>query len=390
MSETGDDYHRVGLDQIQTGVALPFDTFDASGHLLLRRGHVIQSQDQLERLLERGLYRDPQEVAESLKREAASQRGYVPPKGHKQSALAQLADIQTALGQWLGAQDMPQAPQALLTLARMLQQTCQLDPDASLASIQVLTEGRYSVRRMVHSAVLTELLLAQWGMPEEERTSVVASALTMNLCVLELQDTLSAQSTAPTDEQRAHLRRHPQDAVQELRARGVDDALWLACVLQHHERLDGSGYPQGLRGEAITLPAQVIALADRYGAMATGRSYRPSALPNLVLKNIFSDKDKTVDARLVSLLVKTVGVYPPGSVVVLANGDTAVVVKRTQQANCPVVKVVRTQRAQILEEPRKRLTSEAPFGIDRIIPMTQLGFSLDPHRLWDEGVVLTA
>ncbi len=388
MSAAGDDYHRVDLHQIHTGVALPFDTFDASGKLLLRKGHVIHSDDQLARLLERGLYRDPQEVAESLGREAANKRGYVPPQGHKQCALAQLADIQRALEQWLMADDMPQAPLALLSLARMLQQTCELDPDASLASIQMVAEGRYSVRRMVHSAVLAELLLAQWGMSFEERTTVVAAALTMNLCVLDLQDTLSEQPTPPTEQQREQLRQHPQAAVEKLRARGVNDAQWLDAVAQHHERLDGSGYPKGLLGEATSLAAQVIGLADRYGAMATGRSYRPSALPNLVLKSIFSDKDKTVDARLVSLLVKTVGVYPPGSVVVLANGDTAVVVKRTQQANCPVVKVVRTQRAQVLEDPRKRLTSEAPFGIDRIIPRSQLNFPLDPHRLWDEGIVL--
>jgi len=129
----------------------------------------------------------------------------------------------------------------------------------------------------------------------------------------------------------------------------------------------------------------LLSLADRYGAMATGRAYRGPALPNLVLKQIFMDKDKSVDAGLAALLVKTVGIYPPGCVVELANGDVAVVVKRTRIANQPVLRCVKTWRKEILEQPRKRMTTEPGHAIARLIPASELGFTLDHERLWDGG-----
>jgi hypothetical protein len=108
-------------------------------------------------------------------------------------------------------------------------------------------------------------------------------------------------------------------------------------------------------------------------------------LPNVVLKQIFMDKDKGVDAKLAALLVKAVGVYPPGSLVVLANGDVGVVVKRTPSASQPIVMCVKTWRNEILGRPRKRFTSEPTHAITRLLPLSELGFEPDPNLLWDGG-----
>ena len=161
-------------------------------------------------------------------------------------------------------------------------------------------------------------------------------------------------------------------------------------MAQHHETIDGRGYPAALRGDAISHAAQVLSVADRYGAMATGRAYRPAALPNAVLRQLFMDKDKNIDASLAGLLVKAVGIYPPGSLVALANGETAVVVKRTRSANHPVVRSVKSNRNQILEQPRKRLTSDPVHAITRLLPMSDLGFEVDLNLLWDEGFEMDA
>ena len=70
----------------------------------------------------------------------------------------------------------------------------------------------------------------------------------------------------------------------------------------------------------------------------------------------------------------------------LANGDRAIVTKRTRSAHHPVVRSAKTQRGQVLEQPRKHLSSEAAYAIARMLPMAELGFEVDPALSWDEGL----
>jgi HD-GYP domain-containing protein (c-di-GMP phosphodiesterase class II) len=72
----------------------------------------------------------------------------------------------------------------------------------------------------------------------------------------------------------------------------------------------------------------VVALADMYSAMITPRSYRQPVMAHNALKNIFTKRGEAVDNQLTQLLIREVGLYPPGSFVKLVNGDTAIVIKR--------------------------------------------------------------
>ncbi len=383
--------NKLQADQIEVGKPLPFDTFDAEGKLLLRRGIVIDSQHQIDGLVERGLYRNF--GAERLSADADGD--LVPgsglrPVAKKVSVFELLSEVQQALDALLTEASPQNFSARVQSLAARIQHGFKLDGDAALATIQMLHEGRYAMRRLMHGAILVELLMAQAGGNDVQRQVVICAALTMNISMLELQDELFHQATPPSPQQREQVREHATQSVDLLRERGVTDESWLRIVAQHHETIDGKGSPKGLVGAQICRAAQVLSLADRYGAMATGRGYRGPALPNVVLKQIFMDKDKSVDAALAGLLVKAVGIYPPGSLVELANGDIAVVVKRTQSASHPVVRCVRTYTKQILEQPRKRLTSEPAYAITRLMPMDQLGFEVNPERLWDEGFEVEA
>ena len=356
--------------------------------MLLRRGIVIESQHQIEQLVERGLYRDLglNHQWDDAAGATAPAPGYDPrPVAKKVSVFELMSEVQQSLEELL-TETVPQDFSVRVQqLAARIQHGFKLDSDAALATIQMLHEGRYALRRLMHGAILIELLMAQAGGNESQRKVVICAALTMNISMLDLQDELFHQASLPNPQQQALVREHPTRSVNRLRALGVTDESWLRFVMQHHETIDGKGSPRGLVGAQICRAGQLLSLADRYGAMATGRGYREAALPNVVLKQIFMDKDKSVDAGLAGLLVKAVGIYPPGSLVELANGDIAVVVKRTQSASHPVVRCVKTYSQQILAQPRKRLTSEPAYAISRLMPMSQLGFEVDPALLWDEG-----
>ena len=367
--------------QVHVGTPLPFDTFDAEGHLLLRKGFVIDDPQQLLRLLERGMFREAGAQSPVLAAGPARQVD----RSHKIVVIDRILQVQADLETLLEEPAPEDFGARLAQLAARLQHAYGLDADAAIASIQVCHAGRYSARRMVHGAILGELLLRESGADEAQRHSLACAALTMNMAMRDLQDVLVMQRTPPDAAQMAVVHRHPAEGARQLRALGVTDPLWLAIVEQHHETIDGRGYPAALAGGAICHAAQVLSVADRYGAMATGRAYRAPALPNAVLRQLFLDKDKNVDGSLALLLVKAVGIYPPGCLVELANGDKAIVVKRTRSANHPVVRSVKTQRNLVLEQPRKHLSSEAAYAITRILPMAELGFEVDPKLLWDEG-----
>ena len=307
---------RLHAGQIQVGIPLPFDTFDQDGKLLLRKGFVIDSPEQLVRLLQRGLFHEA--VPEAAK--PALVPGLPSHSTRHVSVMDLLARIQDQLGLLL-AEDAPtDFPARVQALADQLQHAYSLDSDAAIASIQVCHTGRYSTRRLVHGAILGELLQRESGADAAQTRSLMCAALTMNITMLDLQDLLYAQATRPTGQQMEQVMGHPEAGARRLAELGVTDTHWLAIVAQHHETIDGMGYPQALRGSDISHAAQVLSIADRYGAMATGRAYRPAALPNTVLRQVFMDKGKNVDAALAGLLVKAVGLYPPGSLVGLANG----------------------------------------------------------------------
>ena len=388
MSPPASSLAKLQANQIQVGKPLPFDAYDAGGHLLLRRGFVIDTRDQLLRLLEEGLFREG--GADALIGGLDREHGIVPAggqrhKGHNVCVFDLVDGLRADLQALLQEAQPANLPDRVTALATQLQRAYRLDSDATIATVQLLTEGRYAIRRMVHGAILIEMLLSETAVKTEVRRVVLCAALTMNISMLDLQDELYVQKEPPSEAQREQVQRHPAQGQERLVALGVTDQSWLRIVAQHHETIDGAGYPQGLKGQDITRAAQLLSLADRYGAMATGRAYRAPALPSAVLKRIFMERGKGIDESLVALLIKAVGVYPPGSLVELANGDLAIVVKRTQNAKQPVVRSVRNYRKQILESPRKRLTSEPQYAITRILALGDLGFDVNPKTLWDDA-----
>ena len=374
---------RLKSGDIQPGQALPFHTYDEVGRLFLRRGFVIDSPAQLRRLLARGLYRDLNEAGTEP---APADTTWAPAR--TQSAFTWLALVQEVLDELLHAPQRVDFVPRLQALAQRVQRVCERDADAALASIVHQQTGRIGPRRMLHSAILAEVMLANTEHTPEQRHAVVCAALTMNITLMDLQETLHHQQSPLTDYQRQIVLGHPARAVARLRELGVSDTLWLELVQQHHEVPDGTGYPAGLSGTDLPRLSQALALVDRFGAMATGRAYREPRLPNVVLKDILADRGKAVSAELAGWLIRAVGIYPPGSLVQLADDDLAIVVRRTSHVGQPVVRCVQTSQGQRIAPPRRRLTSEPGSAVQGLLPLSRLPFQIDPATFWPESFPL--
>jgi len=77
----------------------------------------------------------------------------------------------------------------------------------------------------------------------------------------------------------------------------------MLIVRHHHERFDGSGYPDGLRGPAIPLGARIVAVVDVYDALTSDRAYRPALAPPVVIDRLRREAGRTLDGDLVALFV---------------------------------------------------------------------------------------
>jgi putative nucleotidyltransferase with HDIG domain len=111
---------------------------------------------------------------------------------------------------------------------------------------------------------------------------------------------------ALTDSERLVLERHPQIGFRMLDSLGVDPVADL--VLHHHERWDGAGYPDRLRGEAIPLGARIIFVTDAYDAMTSDRIYRPKRSPDAALAELRRCAGTQFDPGIVAAFTEEVGV----------------------------------------------------------------------------------
>ncbi|GHD55144.1 HD-GYP domain-containing protein [Jeongeupia chitinilytica] len=282
------------------------------------------------------------------------------------------------------ADDLHDAPLAtdVVNVAKAVQLACAQNRHVALAQILIDQRSAYPARHACDVATVVDLALAGLGRARTERLPVVAAALTMNIGMQALQTTLASQTTPLTPEQRETMQQHPQHSRDLLRLRGVADTLWLDCVLQHHEAPDGSGYPQQLHGDAIRFEARLLGLADRYCALLTQSAWRHAQHADAALKQSLADG---VDAKLARLFTETVGVFPPGATVTLANGETAIVRETGPREDAPAVVAYLDRFGQTLSLPVPRDTALPAYRIHTVVDTATL--ALGANTIWGRDAV---
>lgn len=260
--------------------------------------------------------------------------------------------------------------------------SCEKSADVALAMIQLDLDAPYAVRHAVNVAVIVNLALKNLGQSDGERWHFVAAALTMNIGMYELQNTLAQQSTPLTDEQKNHIRQHPSIGRELLRGAGVADAVWLECISQHHEAPDGSGYPLKLMGDDILFGARLIGLADRYCALLSNTTYRSSQSADVALQNSLNSDGGSLDDKLLNLFTQTIGSYPPGSVVQLNNGETGVVVRYDPSNKAPQVLALFSSQDQLYSQSPVRHSHIAEYGIQKVLDNRIVAGAMPLALIW--------
>jgi HD-GYP domain-containing protein (c-di-GMP phosphodiesterase class II) len=371
---------RLPRSKVKIGAPLPWNVRDEETRLLLSRGHVIESEAQLDALLERGAWVDIEEAraAGHLHIAAESSPVVVP---HSQSLFdvwGQSADEMRKL-----MAKVPHAPELLKRVDEFVAWLIELvDKDGDIALYHCVRQESahaffYGYNHSIHTAILCLLLARRLQWPPARMMSLVKAAITMNMAVLDLQGQMADQEDPMRESQKVILRRHPQEAADWLAQAGVSDADWLSAVALHHERPDGSGYPKGL----TDVPDIAVALrvTDVFMSKISPRKLRPSLPIQEAAKQLFREDQ---GGSVSSAIIREFGLYPPGDLVKLASGEIGVVMRRTGQVKCPIVAAITDGAGHPTVRTAQRDTSQAAYAIVASVVDKSLVARMPPERVY--------
>ncbi len=257
-------------------------------------------------------------------------------------------------------------------------------PGALVALVRLKARDDYTC---VHGVAVCTLMIAlarQLGMTEDECREAGLAGLLHDVGKAFIPLDLLNKPTKLDDSEMALVKTHAQRGYDALA--DVDPAVGdvvLDVSLHHHERLDGSGYPHGLRDEAIGLRARMAAVCDVYDAITSPRPYRGPADAGMALQAMARCQQQ-FDATVFQALVRAVGIYPTGSLVRLESGRLAVVAEQNESSLVsPWVKPFYSARGQVHLVP-EMVDLSRPGCSDRIIGRelaAEWGFK-ELDRLW--------
>lgn len=193
----------------------------------------------------------------------------------------------------------------------------------NLASI--FTADGYLYHHSVNVAILATVIGLAKGYNQTQIKELGIGALLHDIGMLELSEDLIKKNGEYTPEELEKVKQHTVLGYEFLKTQDGISTLTAHVALQHHERLDGSGYPRGLRGKEIHEYAQIVGMCDVFNALNSQRRHRNAYLPHESMEYLMAGSLK-FDYSLVKLFVKNVAVYPLGMTVTLNNGQSAVVV----------------------------------------------------------------
>jgi putative nucleotidyltransferase with HDIG domain len=116
------------------------------------------------------------------------------------------------------------------------------------------------------------------------------------------------------------------------------------CALQHHERIDGLGYPRGLKDDEIHKYAKIISVVDVFDALTNPRAYRPPMLPHQGIEILYAGSGTQFDSKQIHLFKNSIALYPPGLTVRLNDGRTGIVSKYNfQSVGRPEIRIIKNE-----------------------------------------------
>jgi putative nucleotidyltransferase with HDIG domain len=215
---------------------------------------------------------------------------------------------------------------------------------------EVISYDSYVFHHSLNVTVYSIALGQKQGLNQSELHDLGLGAMLHDLGKMGIPLKILNKSEKLTEEEFAKIKDHASIGFEMLRKSYTLSLLTAHCAYQHHERLDGSGYPRRLAGDDIHLYAKIIGVADVFDAVTSNRVYRQAMLPHEGLELLYSGAGTLFDKKLVDSFAKTVAIYPVGLEVKLSNGQEGIVAKvNSELPSRPLIRILKDQNQRQCE-----------------------------------------
>lgn len=251
-------------------------------------------------------------------------------------------------------------------LVQSISESITRNPGALISLARLKTADEYTYMHSVAVSALMMGLARQMGMDDDATLIAGQAGLLHDLGKAAIPLAILNKPGKLTDEEFDVMRGHPAVAHAMLQDSAVHPLALDAC-LHHHEKIDGRGYPHGLKGEQIKPLARMAAICDVYDAITSDRPYKRGWDPSESLRRMAEWTHDHFDSRLFQAFVKTVGIYPVGSLVRLSSGRLGVVTQQGSSAlTAPHVKAFFSTKSD-LRIPPEVVELGAPGCSEKIV-----------------------
>ncbi len=217
-----------------------------------------------------------------------------------------------------------QAREEGMALIKTMADSMLTDADVAINLMKDKIGGEETYHHALNVTLLAMMLAKELKAPPEAIRVMGMGALFHDIGKLELPDSLVRKTEALSKPERSLYQQHC--------AYGIDIAAKLglsaeasAIIAQHHEFMDGTGYPKGLQGQAISMLARMVGLVNAYDNLCNPNHISQALTPHEALSVLFAQQRSRFDATALSTFVRCMGVYPPGTLVVLSNDSMGIV-----------------------------------------------------------------
>ncbi len=262
------------------------------------------------------------------------------------------------------------------------------NPNALMCMTKIREKDTYLLEHSLNVAILLANFGAYLELPESKIQELTLSGFLHDIGKIKIPDEILHKPGRLTEQEMTVMRDHVYYGIKVLKEMGIPESI-IRTVSEHHERLDGYGYPDGLRGDELSLFGRMICIVDTYDAITADRCYKAGMSSKKALQILLKDSPSKYDEALVKQFVKCVGVYPVGSLVKLDNDNVAMVLMQHKEHPIkPVVKAFYNIKGSHYIKPKEINLAADNVNIKIVDAVIASDFKLDFNKYFNESIAV--
>ncbi len=204
---------------------------------------------------------------------------------------------------------------------------------------RIQSSNEYLYDHSINTTILSLLVGISLGFKTDDLYSLARGAFFSDIGKLQIEPTILLKPSQLTAEEYEMVQKYTEYGYSFMKQFDEMDELALDCILHSREKFDGTGYPHGLKGDEISLHAQIVSFASYFDSLCSEKTYRKAISPYRAMSKAFDEENVYFSAEILKKAIKILGYYDVGMFLELKSSDIAKVMKRGRYK--PVVKIIK-------------------------------------------------